>query len=157
MSVGNLKADAPPPPVDKAAQKLIAAGDRRAPGLARGKHASRRRRHGGGRASRDEEAREPNLLTIIVPRHPDRGPLIVKQLSGAGLNVALRSEGKLPDAAPTSISPTRSARSGCSIPRRRSPLSAARWWRGGQNPVEPIKLGAAVLTGPNFQNFADAL
>jgi 3-deoxy-D-manno-octulosonic-acid transferase len=28
--------------------------------------------------------------------------------------------------------------------------------RGGQNPVEPIKLGAAVLTGPNFQNFRDS-
>ncbi len=27
---------------------------------------------------------------------------------------------------------------------------------GGQNPVEPIKLGAAVLTGPNWQNFTDA-
>ena len=29
--------------------------------------------------------------------------------------------------------------------------------RGGQNPVEPIKLGAAVLTGPNWQNFARCL
>jgi 3-deoxy-D-manno-octulosonic-acid transferase len=28
--------------------------------------------------------------------------------------------------------------------------------RGGQNPVEPIKLGAAVLTGPNWQNFRDS-
>ncbi len=28
--------------------------------------------------------------------------------------------------------------------------------RGGQNPVEAIKLGAAVLTGPNWQNFRDS-
>ena len=28
--------------------------------------------------------------------------------------------------------------------------------RGGQNPVEPIKLGAAVLTGPNWRNFRDS-
>ena len=27
---------------------------------------------------------------------------------------------------------------------------------GGQNPVEAIKLGAAVLTGPHWRNFADA-
>ena len=27
---------------------------------------------------------------------------------------------------------------------------------GGQNPVEAIKLGAAVLTGPNWQNFRDS-
>jgi 3-deoxy-D-manno-octulosonic-acid transferase len=28
--------------------------------------------------------------------------------------------------------------------------------RGGQNPLEPIKLGAAVLTGPKWQNFRDS-
>jgi len=28
--------------------------------------------------------------------------------------------------------------------------------RGCQNPVEAIKLGAAVLTGPNWQNFRDS-
>jgi 3-deoxy-D-manno-octulosonic-acid transferase len=27
---------------------------------------------------------------------------------------------------------------------------------GGQNPVEAIKLGATVLTGPHWRNFADA-
>jgi 3-deoxy-D-manno-octulosonic-acid transferase len=27
---------------------------------------------------------------------------------------------------------------------------------GGQNPVEAIKLGAAVVTGPHWRNFADA-
>jgi len=27
---------------------------------------------------------------------------------------------------------------------------------GGQNPVEAIKLGAAVLTGPKFHNFRDS-
>jgi 3-deoxy-D-manno-octulosonic-acid transferase len=27
---------------------------------------------------------------------------------------------------------------------------------GGQNPVEAIKLGAAVITGPHLRNFADA-
>ena len=26
---------------------------------------------------------------------------------------------------------------------------------GGQNPIEPVKLGAAILHGPNVSNFAD--
>jgi 3-deoxy-D-manno-octulosonic-acid transferase len=29
-------------------------------------------------------------------------------------------------------------------------------FRGGQNPVEAIKLGTAVLIGPNWQNFSDS-
>src|SRR5262249_59662178 len=44
------------------------------------------------------KAARPDLLTIIVPRHPERGPFIAKLLTAAGLKVALRSEGKLPEA-----------------------------------------------------------
>ena len=99
----------------------------------------------------------PNLLTIIVPRHPERGPLIAEQLKAANLTVALRSEGKLPDSetdiyvADTigelglfyALAPVAFV-GGSLVPR------------GGQNPVEAIKLGAAVLTGPNWQNFRDS-
>jgi 3-deoxy-D-manno-octulosonic-acid transferase len=98
-----------------------------------------------------------DLLTIIVPRHPERGPLIAEQLRAAHLNVALRSEGKLPEprtdiyVADTigelglfyAVAPVAFV-GGSLVPR------------GGQNPVEPIKLGAAVLTGPNWQNFRDS-
>ena len=39
---------------------------------------------------------------------------------------------------------------------RRSCSSAARWFsHGGQNPIEAIKLGAAVLHGPHVANFAE--
>jgi 3-deoxy-D-manno-octulosonic-acid transferase len=99
----------------------------------------------------------PNLLTIIVPRHPERGPLIAEQLKTAGLTFALRSEGKLPElgtdiyVADTigeiglfyALAPVAFI-GGSLVPR------------GGQNPVEAIKLGAAVLTGPYRQNFNDA-
>ena len=34
----------------------------------------------------------PNLLTIIAPRHPDRGPGIVEIAKAAGLTAALRSQ-----------------------------------------------------------------
>ena len=154
--VGNLKADAPPPPVDAKAQRLIASAlSGRPVWLAASTHQGEDEMVASAHISMRRT--KPNLLTIIVPRHPDRGPLIMKQLSALGLNVTLRSAGKLPDAkteiyiADTigemglfyTLAPV--AFVGGSLVRR-----------GGQNPVEPIKLGAAVLTGPNFQNFRDS-
>jgi 3-deoxy-D-manno-octulosonic-acid transferase len=154
--VGNLKADAPPPPVDKEAQKLIASAIAGRPvWLAASTHQGEDEMVASAHIAMKRT--KPNLLTIIVPRHPDRGPLIMKQLSALGLNVTLRSGGKLPDAeteiyiADTigemglfyTLAPV--AFVGGSLVRR-----------GGQNPVEPIKLGAAVLTGPNFHNFRDS-
>src|SRR5215470_8196244 len=38
------------------------------------------------------------LLTILVPRHPDRGPRIAAEVAAAGLSAALRSRGDLPAA-----------------------------------------------------------
>src|SRR5262249_56639575 len=40
------------------------------------------------------------LITIIAPRHPDRGPGIVDIASVAGLPAVMRSRGPLPDPAP---------------------------------------------------------
>src|SRR5262249_57969831 len=40
----------------------------------------------------------PRLLTIIVPRHPERGPSILDITGAAGLKGALRSRGHLPRA-----------------------------------------------------------
>jgi 3-deoxy-D-manno-octulosonic-acid transferase len=154
--VGNLKADAPPPPVDKDAQNSIGAAIAgRAVWLAASTHQGEDEMVASAHMAMKRI--KPNLLTIIVPRHPDRGPLILKQLSALGLNVVLRSAGRLPDAATDiyvadtigemglfyTLAPV--AFVGGSLVRR-----------GGQNPVEPIKLGAAVLTGPNFQNFRDS-
>jgi 3-deoxy-D-manno-octulosonic-acid transferase len=156
LGVGNLKADAPPPPIDAGERRKVAAAiSGRRVWLAASTH-----------QGEDEVVAEshrimrqkfPDLLTIIVPRHPERGPLIAATLRGAGLNVAMRSDGKLPDATTSiyvadtigelglfySLSPVALV-GGSLVPH------------GGQNPVEPIKLGAAVLTGPNWKNFADS-
>ena len=51
---------------------------------------------------------------------------------------------------------TRSASSAWSIGWRRSSSWAARWSRhGGQNPIEAVRLGAAILHGPHVWNFAE--
>ncbi len=126
LDVGNLKADAPPPPADlPGRRKLDAALSGRTVWLAASTHPGEDETVTA--AHLKMRAARPDLLTIIVPRHPERGPLIAEQLRAANLNVALRSEGELPEAStPTSMWPTRSASSACSMRSRRSPLSAAR-------------------------------
>ena len=156
VPVGNLKADAPPPPVDLAGHKsLSAALAGRTVWLAASTHPGED--DIAAVAHLAMKGARPDLLTIIVPRHPERGPFIARLLGGANLNVALRSEGKLPDASTDiyiadtigelglfyNLAPVAFV-GGSLVPH------------GGQNPVEAIKLGAAVITGPHWRNFADA-
>ncbi|MGZ8399962.1 MAG: glycosyltransferase N-terminal domain-containing protein [Methyloceanibacter sp.] len=156
LDVGNLKADAPPPPADlPGRRKLTAALADRSVWLAASTHPGEddivAAAHVRMRAAR------PDLITIIVPRHPERGPLIADQLKASNLSVALRSEEKLPDATTDIYVADTIGELGlfyalAPVAFVGGSLAA----RGGQNPVEPIKLGAAVLTGPNFQNFRDS-
>jgi 3-deoxy-D-manno-octulosonic-acid transferase len=100
---------------------------------------------------------QPDLLTIIVPRHPERGKLIADELRGANLSVALRSAGALPGAATDIYVADTIGELGLFYAL--APVAfvgGSLVNRGGQNPVEPIKLGAAVLTGPNWRNFRDS-
>ena len=70
----------------------------------------------------------PRLLTIIAPRHPDRGPGIVEIAKDAGLTaVAALARSVAGGGATTSMSSTRSVSSGWSIAWRRSCSSAVRW------------------------------
>jgi 3-deoxy-D-manno-octulosonic-acid transferase len=156
VAVGNLKIDAPPPPVDLAGhRKLSAALAGRSVWLAASTH-----------PGEDEIAAvahlaikgaRPDLLTIIVPRHPDRGPFIARLLSNANLKVALRSEGKLPDASTDIYIADTIGELGLFynlVPV--AFVGGSLVPHGGQNPMEAIKLGAAVVTGPHWRNFADA-
>ena len=99
----------------------------------------------------------PDLLTIIVPRHPDRGPFIARLLTNSNLKVALRSEGKLPDASTDIYIADTIGELGLFynlVPV--AFVGGSLVPHGGQNPMEAIKLGAAVVTGPHWRNFADA-
>ena len=127
FNTGNLKFDVPAPPADP--QKLDAAetGDARPSGRARVVHTSGR---GGHRARRAPASGDlfPGLLTIIVPRHPERGQQVAQltETSRLARRCALaRSTAVGRDA--KSMWPTRWASSACSIGLRRSCSSAARW------------------------------
>ena len=95
-------------------------------------------------------------MTIIVPRHVERAPEIVKELTGKGLRVARRSLGEMPD-------PTTDIYLGDTVGEMGLYLRLTEVafvgrslaGEGGQNPLEAAMLGTAVLSGRYVQNFRD--
>ncbi|HTZ69641.1 MAG TPA: 3-deoxy-D-manno-octulosonic acid transferase [Acetobacteraceae bacterium] len=94
----------------------------------------------------------PGLTTGIVPRHPERGTAIAAALGGSGR----RSLGQDPEPglwiADTLGELGLFYRLFPAIFMGKSLLNG-----GGQNPLEPARLGCAVATGPATQNFNDAV
>ncbi|MFT0892820.1 3-deoxy-D-manno-octulosonic acid transferase [Pseudochelatococcus sp. G4_1912] len=101
-------------------------------------------------------ARErPNMLTIIIPRHPERGPDIAALAARQGLTVGLRSQGALPDRHNSVHIADTIGELGLFY--RLSPVAfigGSLVPHGGQNPIEPAKLGTVVIHGPHIRNFA---
>ena len=109
-----------------------------------------------GDAHRIIAARHPGLLTIIVPRHPERGPDIATRLAARGLKVARRrAEERLTPEVEIYVADTLGE---LGLFYRTAPVAfigGSLVNHGGQNPIEPINLGAAVIHGPHVHNFAD--
>jgi 3-deoxy-D-manno-octulosonic-acid transferase len=101
-------------------------------------------------------AKTPSLLTIIAPRHPERGQGIAEAAKFAGLSVALRSRGELPKPdVDVFIADTLGE---LGLIYRLAPIvfmGGSLASHGGQNPIEAIRLGAAVVHGPHVWNFAE--
>ncbi len=100
--------------------------------------------------------RRRDLLTIIVPRHPERGPAIATVLGGSGLSVARRAAGEPVTAETEAYIADTIGELGLFY--RLAPIAfigkslAA---EGGQNPLEAAQLGCAIVHGPHMANFAD--
>lgn len=152
---GNLKGDTVPPPADEPALAglLQQVGSRQTwaaisthdgeEDVAGEVHALLKPRHAG-------------LLTIIVPRHPERGDAIARSLDAKGLKVARRSRG-------VPVTPDVDVLLGDTIGEMGLYLRLTEiafvgrslTAEGGQNPIEPAMLGTAVLAGLNVQNFRE--
>jgi 3-deoxy-D-manno-octulosonic-acid transferase len=93
----------------------------------------------------------PGLLTIIAPRHPERGTELAE-----ALQAPRRASGQAPPDEGLWIADTLG--------------ELGLWYRlsqaafigrslippgGGQNPLEPARLGQAIATGPHTDNFTD--
>lgn len=152
---GSLKADAPPLPVDQAAlADFLAATGGRPLFVAASTHpgeeeivfeVTRMLRDAG-----------EDGLTVIIPRHPDRGAAIADLAAARGFCVARRAAGALPCAQTQIYIADTLGELGLFY--RAAPFAfvgGSLVPHGGQNPLEPARLGTAVLTGPHTTNFAE--
>ncbi len=152
---GNLKFDVPPPPADATAlSALMRAIGERVVLLAASTHAGEDKAV--LMAHQQIKRRVPGLLTIIAPRHPERGPEIVDLAQDAGLAPVMRSRGHLPDRGSDIYVADTIGELG--IFYRLAPIvfmGGSLVPHGGQNPIEPAKLDSAILYGPHVANFVE--
>jgi 3-deoxy-D-manno-octulosonic-acid transferase len=155
LDTGNLKFDVPEPPADPAALAALRAA------LGGRTVIAGASTHAGEEIALVEAHRRlrgsyPGLITIIAPRHPDRGSAILEIARAADLKAALRSQGELPDGDTEVYVADTLGELG--LIYRLAPIvfvGGSIASHGGQNPIEPVKLGAAILHGPHVWNFAE--
>ena len=153
---GNLKGDTTPPPADAAAvDRLKKQIGQRPVWAAISTHEGEEEI--AGQVHKMVETRHPGLLTIIVPRHPDRASDIAAVLAAQGLKVARRSQNEIIDTTTQIYLADTIGEMGLFLRLTEiafvgRSLSAT----GGQNPLEPAALRTAVLSGQNVQNFRDS-
>lgn len=96
--------------------------------------------------------RHPGLVTIIAPRHPARGAALSEELG-----VPRRSQGDDPPLGGVWLADTMGE---LGLLYRVAPIvfvGRSLTASGGQNPLEPARLGCAIATGPRTGNFVDAV
>ncbi len=153
---GNLKVDAPPLPVDRTSfTELSDVIGRRQVLLAASTHP--------GEEEQVIEAycavkhKLPELLLILAPRHPRRGEALADLASSQGLNTARRQAKEAIDPATDVYVADTVGELGLFYSLAQIAfVGGSLIERGGQNPIEAIRFGTAVLTGPSQYNFADA-
>jgi len=152
---GNLKFAVPPLPAEPAALAALGAslGDRPR-WLAASTHPGEEL--AGARIHKTLAAEHPGLLTIIAPRHPPRGAEVANELRTLGLSVAQRSLGEAVTAGTDILLADTLGEMGLFY--RLAPIvfmGKSLIGSGGQNPLEPARLGCSLLFGPKMDNFAD--
>jgi 3-deoxy-D-manno-octulosonic-acid transferase len=154
VAPGNLKFAAPPLPVDEAELarlRLVTQG--RPIWLAASTHPGEE-----AAASRVHAAlapSHPGLLTIIVPRHPERGPAIANELAGQQPTTRRAIGQDPPSSTGIWIGDTMGELGLYSRLAGIAFIGKSLLGQGGQNPLEASRLGCAVAVGPNTQNFRE--
>ncbi|MFZ2030997.1 MAG: glycosyltransferase N-terminal domain-containing protein [Vitreimonas sp.] len=150
-SLGNLKLAAPAPSADATARDALAAEISGRPvWLAASTHVGEDEIALAAHAELRKQA--PNALLILAPRHPERGAAVSALANGAPRRSAGQAIGDAPvyvadtmgelgllyGAAPVALV------AGSLLPTLK-----------GHNPIEPAKIGSAILTGPYVESFQD--
>jgi 3-deoxy-D-manno-octulosonic-acid transferase len=108
-----------------------------------------------GEAHRILRETHPDILTIVVPRHPQRGDAVRDLLTARGLAVAQRSRDEPPAKADIYLADTLGE---LGLFYRIAPIAFianSLVPNGGHNPIEAVRLNAAVLHGPHVHNLAE--
>ena len=97
-----------------------------------------------------------NLITIIIPRHINRVDKIFSDLKKKNLNIALHSSGAkdLKNVDIYLVDEYGLSENFYKISKTVF-LGGSLINRGGQNPLEPARYGARILSGKNTKNFVD--
>jgi 3-deoxy-D-manno-octulosonic-acid transferase len=152
---GNLKLDVRAPPADEARLERLLFVTRGRPVLVAAST------HPGEEeillnAHRTLAVHFPSLLTVIVPRHPDRGEAIARMIAASGAQAARRSLEQLPTARTDIYVADTMGELGLFY--RLAPIvfmGGSLVPHGGQNPIEAVKLDAAIVHGPHVFNFTE--
>jgi len=155
ITTGNLKLDVPAPPADPAKLEKLMTMTRGRPVIAAAST------HPGEEQILIDTHRRlasffPGLLSVIVPRHPDRGTAVAGLVASSGLRFMQRSREELP-AANTDIY-VADTLGELGLFYRLAPIvfmGGSLIEHGGQNPIEAVKLDAAIVHGPHVFNFSD--
>ena len=98
----------------------------------------------------------PDILTLIVPRHPKRGDDITEKLRASGLGVAQRSQNEPLDSKTDIYLADTLGEMGLFYYIAPIVVMGGSFIEhGGQNPIEPTHLDCAILYGPHMFNFKE--
>ncbi len=155
LGAGNLKLASAPLPFDEAAlASMRAAIGKRPRWLAASIHPGEDAM--AAEAHHAAKARHPGLLSIIVPRHPQKAGDMAAAITAMGLHVARRSLGEaIAPATDIYIADTMGELGLfyrlCDLAFMGKSLAVG----GGQNPAEAAQLGCALMLGPDMSNFRE--
>lgn len=154
VTTGNIKFDRKPPEADQATLTDLQdqLGERPC-WLAASTHAGEEEEI--ARAHDALIASYPDLLTVIVPRHPERGNDLARALGRDGARpIALRSRQEaMPEHAGLYIADTLGELGHFYRLAPVSFIGGSLIEHGGQNPIEAVQLDSLVVHGPHIGNF----
>ncbi len=100
-------------------------------------------------------AAHPDLLLLLVPRHPERGDEVAALIARTGMSCARRGAGEPLTSRQVYLADTLGETGTWYALSPVVFLGGSLTPVGGHNPFEPAQAGAAVITGPGTHNFSE--
>ncbi|MBS51164.1 MAG: 3-deoxy-D-manno-octulosonic acid transferase [Oceanospirillaceae bacterium] len=96
----------------------------------------------------------PDLLLLLIPRHPERFEAVTNAVRSRGLRVQRRSSGSASEQTQVYVADTMGEMLQLLAAADLVLVGDSLIAHGGHNPIEPAALGKATLIGPHHMNFA---